>query len=319
MESAETLHSFVLNLLSSAEAREAFQLNPEAVLGDAGLGDIDALDVQEVIPLVIDYAPLSNVADLDAALTEMMPAALDVGHAGAIHQLQIVTQHLPVGPAGGSSIVDANVASIGALAAGPGGLTAPVLFDGSGSATVDATATSGTSSEFSADYDVTGDLDGDLLTVPPLGGDLTGVVTNPGDLLGGAVDPSTGTVTDLLGDATGMLSGLPASLSSVTGTLDGIGGTLDGIGGTLDGAGGALTGTVDGVAGTLDGLTASIHTGASLDAGATALVPQLPSLEATTESLPVGDVLDSAGVGTVTGTVDQVVEPLDGLLNDLPL
>ncbi|WP_424189181.1 IniB N-terminal domain-containing protein [Actinokineospora sp. G85] len=57
----QTLHDFVLNLLSDDAARSAFALDPAAALGGAGLGDITAQDVQDVIPLVIDYAPVGDI------------------------------------------------------------------------------------------------------------------------------------------------------------------------------------------------------------------------------------------------------------------
>ncbi|MGA6165777.1 IniB N-terminal domain-containing protein [Amycolatopsis magusensis] len=62
-----TLHDFVLNLLTDDAARSAFAADPTAVLSDAGLGDVTAQDVQEVLPLVADQAGLP-VTDLLGAL-----------------------------------------------------------------------------------------------------------------------------------------------------------------------------------------------------------------------------------------------------------
>ncbi|WP_156756609.1 IniB N-terminal domain-containing protein [Actinokineospora pegani] len=56
----QTLHDFVLNLLSDDAARSAFAQDPAAALSGAGLGDITAQDVQDVIPLVIDYTPIGD-------------------------------------------------------------------------------------------------------------------------------------------------------------------------------------------------------------------------------------------------------------------
>jgi len=97
MDSPQTLHDFVLNLLNDPEARSAFQLDPEGALHAAGLADVNAADVREVIPLVVDYAPVQNLPALTASLTELGTSALGSGPAGAIHQLQLVTQQLPPG------------------------------------------------------------------------------------------------------------------------------------------------------------------------------------------------------------------------------
>lgn len=83
----QTLHDFVLNLLNDGAARAAFAQNPADVLGSAGLGDITAQDVQEVIPLVMDYGQLPDAASL-GSLTDLPVGA--TGLEGAIQQLQSV-------------------------------------------------------------------------------------------------------------------------------------------------------------------------------------------------------------------------------------
>jgi hypothetical protein len=52
-----TLHDFVLNLLSDPSLKAAFATDAQGTLEQAGLADITAVDVQEVIPLVIDLLP----------------------------------------------------------------------------------------------------------------------------------------------------------------------------------------------------------------------------------------------------------------------
>ncbi|WP_370942468.1 IniB N-terminal domain-containing protein [Amycolatopsis sp. cg5] len=52
-----TLHDFVYNLLTDDVARSAFGADPSAALAGAGLHDVTPQDVQEVVPLVLDYAP----------------------------------------------------------------------------------------------------------------------------------------------------------------------------------------------------------------------------------------------------------------------
>ena len=93
MDNPQTLHDFVLNLLNNADARAAFQLDPQGALHDAGLSDIDAADVRDVIPLVVDYGP-RTVTGLETTLGQVSgdPAG---GASGAIQQLQLVTQQLP--------------------------------------------------------------------------------------------------------------------------------------------------------------------------------------------------------------------------------
>ncbi|PWU56369.1 hypothetical protein DLJ47_06365, partial [Micromonospora sp. S4605] len=56
-----SLQDFVLNLLADAGARSAFDLDPEGALRAAGLNDITAADVQDVVPLVVDYAPVHGL------------------------------------------------------------------------------------------------------------------------------------------------------------------------------------------------------------------------------------------------------------------
>lgn len=93
MEQADqTLHDFVLNLLSDSQALEAFGQDPAAVLDHAGLSDISAADVQEVIPLVMDYVPNGDV--LDSVMSQLPLDSVDTGQLGAIQQLQFVTQAL---------------------------------------------------------------------------------------------------------------------------------------------------------------------------------------------------------------------------------
>ncbi|MFC7617459.1 IniB N-terminal domain-containing protein [Actinokineospora soli] len=56
----QTLHDFVLTLLTDDAARSAFAADPGSCLSAAGLDDITATDVSDVIPLVVDYAPRAS-------------------------------------------------------------------------------------------------------------------------------------------------------------------------------------------------------------------------------------------------------------------
>ncbi len=61
MSSVQTLHDFTLNLLNDPTALAAFGTDPQQALAAAGLGDVSAADVHEVIPLVLDYVPVDSL------------------------------------------------------------------------------------------------------------------------------------------------------------------------------------------------------------------------------------------------------------------
>jgi len=121
MDAPGTLQDFVLNLIYDPAARSAFELDPEATLQHAGLGDITAADVQQVIPLVVDSAPvygLGGATGVDDITTGV--ANLDV--AGAVSQLQAITSQIAVVPSQalgdvnytlGNTVASVNAAVIG--------------------------------------------------------------------------------------------------------------------------------------------------------------------------------------------------------------
>jgi hypothetical protein len=270
MDSPLTLHDFVLNLLSDSAARSAFEIDPEGALHDAGLNDITAADVQEVIPLVVDYAPIGDLAGLED-LGDLTPAGLDTDPAAAIHQLQAVTDQLAVGGAG----VDVNIAAGGAITVHSAGLAPDPLalsdiglglgtgLTGDLSVTTDPAGT--------LDLDGTVGADGVVQVTTPVdtsatlgaGGvvDATGLVGTSGtgvldtavDGVLGTVDITANTVTEGLlphqvdlTDPLGQLDGLPVvdhPLPVVDHPLQHVGGGLPsvagdgGIGGAVDGIG----------------------------------------------------------------------------------
>jgi hypothetical protein len=57
---ATSLLDFILDLLSDPEAAADFQDDPEAALEDAGLGDLCAADVDAILPMLADYAPVGR-------------------------------------------------------------------------------------------------------------------------------------------------------------------------------------------------------------------------------------------------------------------
>jgi hypothetical protein len=57
MPTSPTLHHFVCRLLHDPQAKAAYDADPDRVLREAGLGELGASDVEDVIPLVLDFAP----------------------------------------------------------------------------------------------------------------------------------------------------------------------------------------------------------------------------------------------------------------------
>jgi hypothetical protein len=207
MESSQTLHDFVLTLLSDPDARTAFEVDPEGTLHDAGLTDITAGDVQDVIPLVIDYAPIQGVPDLDGL------GAVDAGPAGAIQQLQLVTQQLP--SLGTPTSAEVNAAVAGTLTTGVGGLT---TWAGAGVEDGEVTVTTGgelsSADPFAASHDVTATLDAPVLDTVPA--EVTDIPHTAGGLLDSTApvtDGLTGTVSGLTDDVHGLTGGLTGDLT----------------------------------------------------------------------------------------------------------
>ncbi|GAA4529490.1 IniB N-terminal domain-containing protein [Amycolatopsis samaneae] len=140
MRSAQTLHDFTLNLLSNPAALQAFGTDPQQALAAAGLDDVSAADVHEVIPLVLDYVPVDNPGGLGGVpqfgdLTERADVPQE-GLQGAIAQLQALTAGLglPAAPElPGTELpgVPAGVPSVPTVPAVPGtpdlGLHAPAM------------------------------------------------------------------------------------------------------------------------------------------------------------------------------------------------
>jgi hypothetical protein len=287
MDSPRTLHDFVLNLLSDPDARMAFQVDPDGSLHDAGLDDVNAQDVQDAIPLVVDSAPALQLAGLDSGVTTLSGDVMRADPSGAIQQLQSVTQQVPLA----QSATDFTTAASGGLvgASGPGGYAsmsggawsgpaggsftgALGLFPAHDTGTLDvagfahpADLTSLTNSALS---DATGTLN-----------DPTGMLGHAGTLLGAdpsgtlGLDPTatlnglTGTATHgLTGDGTlldthsldttglGDLTGHGLDLGGLTGGLD-VGGVTSGPGGLGGGvtSGASLSGTQDSTHASLGG------------------------------------------------------------------
>lgn len=92
MSPVQTLHDFALNLLNDPAALADFGADPQQALAAAGLGDVSAADVHEVIPLVLDYVPVDSLGDL-GSVAQLPALGTDApGIQGAIDQLTALTQ-----------------------------------------------------------------------------------------------------------------------------------------------------------------------------------------------------------------------------------
>ncbi|MEV4825087.1 IniB N-terminal domain-containing protein [Micromonospora sp. NPDC049274] len=287
MDSQQTLHDFVLDLLTNPDARSAFDLDPEGALHAAGLSDITAADVQDVVPLVVDYAPGQGLAPLVPAVGQLGFDPLVTDATDVVGQLQSVAQQISVtsSPAG----VDVKAGVLGAIAVDPTTVAAGVtVLPGVGLGV----GPSGLDTDLNGVADVAHTLDADVvqpvdgIADPVLGG-VTGTVGDPTGLLGGT-DPGLlgGDLTGgVLSDAHGQVDGLVGSLG-VHDTLGGLGlggGAVGGVvppvdvpsvvGGVthhVDSLLPGVTGTVgDVTGGVTDGVTGDVHDGgpASSDHG----------------------------------------------------
>ena len=61
-ETTSSLLEFILGLLRDEAAAAAFAADPQGALRAAGLEGVSAADVDAVLPLVLDYAPVTLMA-----------------------------------------------------------------------------------------------------------------------------------------------------------------------------------------------------------------------------------------------------------------
>jgi hypothetical protein len=324
MEHADqTLHDFVLNLLSDSQALSAFEQDPAAVLDHAGLSDISAADVQEVIPLVMDYVPV-HAQVLDSVLSQLPLDSVDTGQLGAIQQLQFVTQALgglPAVDTGGTfgnseagglfhltSDGQGGVWGLGELntpvANVAGSLTGDVEHglnaalwaatpDGSGTTNLQlpgldsVPGLGGLPSGFSAASDVTDALDGHLSSVTNIVENNANTASN---LLTGAADLTAGALANPT-DLAGALSNPAAAVSALTGVAE----TYAGYGTS------SLPAPANEVAGQ------AVHTASSAVQG---VVDQATGQ---LQSTPLGDVTSHLPVNDVT----HALAPVQGVVNEV--
>jgi hypothetical protein len=313
MQPPLTLHDFVINLLSDADARAAFDLDPDGALREAGLTGVTPADVRDVIPLVADFAP-AHVAGLPGNLPAFATSALGTDRDSGVHPLQFVTAQLPgstgdltLAAAGGLQSVTTGVAGTvpavsaqhvsgdagfsGHLSAGdPGGAHISGAAGASGGAAV--------SGDFSPAHDPAGTLD-------PTGPDTSGLLGGAGNTITGAVH---GTLHGTLGGSLGgQLDGLGHDpVGHLTGTLDA----------TVQGLGGVGSHALE--PGHLLDHTGLDHTGLTgvLPAG----LPAVPDLHSATgllhgsTPLGLGGSADTSAAGHAAGHADAHLLDLPHLL-----
>ncbi|WP_410572430.1 IniB N-terminal domain-containing protein [Amycolatopsis sp. cmx-4-61] len=242
MESVQTLHDFALNLLNDPTALAAFGTDPQGVLAAAGLGDVSAADVHEVIPLVLDYVPVDSLPAVGG-----LPVVGDLGGVGtdapgiqgAIDQLTALTAGL--GLPAVSDLPGVGDLGVGELP-GVGGLGLPGLggLGHSVSTVTDVTNNVATVTALAGDATSSLGLGGDLAqsidagALGNLGSAVTGAVES-GNVVGQADQVVTGVTGHVVspvhtGDLTGAVTGAVTGATDVTSHIGDFTGTLKNVG-----------------------------------------------------------------------------------------
>ncbi|MFJ6198937.1 IniB N-terminal domain-containing protein [Micromonospora sp. NPDC092111] len=259
----QTLHDFVLNLLTDPDAKSAFDLDPEGALQAAGLTDLTAADVQDVVPLVVDYAPVHGLTPVAPVTGQLGVDPLLADTTGVATQLQAVPQDLSINGSSYSGL-DVKAGVLGAIAVDPTGLAAgatvlPGIGLGVGPRGIDTDLTGVHDVAHTLDADVVGGVN---TVADPVVGDLTGGLGHPDTLLDGTDAGLLGTPDGLLGGH-GLLGGtLSGTQGQVAGVVDplGVDDALGGLG--LRGVGGVpqvdVPSTVGGVTHQVDGALSGV-------------------------------------------------------------
>ncbi|MEO3779407.1 IniB N-terminal domain-containing protein [Micromonospora sp. B11E3] len=270
MHDSQTLHDFVLNLLTDPDARSAFDLDPEGALRAAGLTDITAADVQDVVPLVVDYAPVQGVTSLAPLGDQLGSTVPAVDPTDVIGQLQSVAQQITLPTA--TTNVDVNAGVLGAISVDPTGLGAAAALPFGVAVGASPTVVG---ADLSAGYDVAHTLDAGLVDGSAVDGLVGPGVTDPvvvpvdgavDGVLGGGLDPVTGVLDPALGITGGLVGSVGAD--DPLGAVGGLGDQLGGVGDSLGGSGIApdVPGTVGGVTDQVDGVLGGV-TGTDITGG----------------------------------------------------
>jgi hypothetical protein len=259
-----TLQDFVLNLIYDPAARTAFELDPEATLRHAGLDDITATDVQQVLPLVIDSAPVAGLTGPDG-LDDLTTGVASLDVAGAVAQLQaIAAQVAPHDAVEVNATSSVNVTVLGLEA---DGLAQVSVLPGALDLGAGSTVTVG---GLSADNDPALDVDSVVGVTGPsadapsvygvqpysTGVTDTGLDAGLNDGLGGVLDTVTNVPSLVEPAGSGLLDvpGVHEATSSIGSLIQPDLGAVTSID-AVDGLGDTVTGTVSGVGDTLHGVT----------------------------------------------------------------
>ncbi|GAA0558651.1 IniB N-terminal domain-containing protein [Paractinoplanes ferrugineus] len=270
MESSPTLQDFVLNLIYDPVARDAFEIDPHGTLQEAGLGEVTAADVQDVLPLVLDFAPLNGLHSIDglAQVDSLTTGVANLDIAGAAAHLQTITAQL--GGTASHVTGDLNVAAAGAVTVTADHLVSGVLDGGLGLSTGGLFGTGGVTVDHdpAAGLDavvhggVTAGVTGGLTT--PVEHAVTDVTYGTDNLVphvsagvSGSLDATVNTVTGLPGSFDLDVSGVHGATSSIVGPVLG----SDVTGGLLP-DGSAVHSTIAGVDHTVSGVLGGV-TGAT--------------------------------------------------------
>ncbi|MDV6014646.1 IniB N-terminal domain-containing protein [Haloechinothrix sp. LS1_15] len=296
-----TLRDFVLNLLTDEGARASFSADPAAALSSAGLQDVTATDVQEVIPLVLDEGP---------GLAAVDPATLP--SADAIEQLQAVAHVASTADTGTTGFAGGE-SPLGSVTGG-GGVFQPGASEAAyGSAAIDGAQFSGVASAGLAPQEAGGGFAADS-PFGPVSGSASGSLS--GTSLEGGYDGTAHWSGGFNGGADGF-SASTTSGSPLDSVNTGFGGDASGLNGTFSAefAGGGLDagGDANGAA-AASGLAGYLSTGGdafsdALSSGADTLPGDPYDSPAPTGGAPVGD--PTSGLPSSGDPLDGQIPPAD--------
>ncbi|NIJ11949.1 hypothetical protein FHU38_002293 [Saccharomonospora amisosensis] len=312
MGPVQTLHEFATNLLSDPQALADFDADPQGVLNAAGLGDVTAADVREILPLVMDTAPAAVAETLGSlAATADVTGTLD----------NAVTHVSEAGSTLIGGVADVASGPLGALPdlSGVFGGVSDVA-----SATGLNTVTDGVLNTVSDVVDGVADTVDEVPVAGPLvdaaATDLQHTVAGVGEHIydGKLVGAVADGVTNHLGDAA-----LAGALVDTVSGLPAVGEPLGGLVETVRYEGGAMLGTANGALGSTpigepsgQALAAANNDG---DFDATGDVADtLDHVAAAAPALPATPSVEDA-VGTVEGTVGTVQHTVSDVTEDVPV
>lgn len=306
MDSVQTLHDFALNLLNDPTALAAFGTDPQGALAAAGLGDVSAADVHEVIPLVLDFVPVDSLPAVGAlpevgGLSALGTDAPQAGIQGAIDQLTALTSGLglPAVPElpGVGDLGVGELPAVGDLGVG----ALPGVNDITNAGNV--TALAGNVTSVIIGGDLAGGLDSVALT------NLTAApayLTDPASgVSAGAVDQATHAVAFGTAEAQQVLAISNAEVHDVSSNVTDVTGSLG-----VNDVVGNLTGHIGDFSGVLHGAGEATHSAGGHGHGPLGEVTNVVT-NAT------GIDVDHNAVGQVTGAVGDIASGNGSAVHDV--